>query len=40
MLTSKPRLIWDDNIKIDLNIRNWIDSVQDKDYWRAIRKRY
>ena len=32
---------WEDNIKMDLkeigvNVRNWIDSVQDRDYWRAL----
>ena len=30
---------WEDNIRIDLeeigiNARNWVDSVQDRDYWR------
>ena len=25
------------NIKdIGINIRNWVDSVQDRDYWRAL----
>ena len=32
---------WEDNIKIDLkeigiNTRNWVDSAQDMDYWRAL----
>ena len=34
---------WEDNIRIDLkvigrpmNTRNWIDSAQDRDYWRAL----
>ena len=32
---------WEDNIKIDLkeigvNMRNWIDSAQDRDYCRAL----
>ena len=36
----KPALRWD-NIRIDLkeigvNTRNWVDLVQDKDYWRAF----
>ena len=31
---------WKDNItmylkEIGINMRNWIDSVQDKDYWNA-----
>ena len=30
---------WEDNIRMDLkeigiNMRNWIDSAQDRDYWR------
>ena len=36
---SKRR--WEDNIRIDLkeiviNTRNWVDSAQDRDYWRAF----
>jgi hypothetical protein len=36
-----PRLKWEDNIRMDLkemdiNTRNWIDSAQDMDYWRAL----
>ena len=27
---GKPRLKWEHNIK------NWIDSAQDRDYWRAL----
>ena len=32
---------WEDNIRMDLkgiciNTRNWVDSIQDKDYWRAL----
>ena len=32
---------WEDNIrmnlqKISINTRNWVDSVQHKDYWRAL----
>ena len=32
---------WEDNIRIDLkeigiNKRNWVDSAQDVDYWRAL----
>ena len=34
---GRPRRRWEDNIRIDLkeicvNTRNWVDSVQDKDY--------
>ena len=32
---------WEDNIKMDLkeigvNMRSWIVSTQDRDYWRAL----
>ena len=32
---------WEDNIKMDLkeirvSVRSWIDSAQDRDYWRAL----
>ena len=32
---------WEDNIRLDLteiviNTRNWVDSAQDRDYWRAL----
>ena len=32
---------WEDNIKMDLkeigvNVRIWIDSSQDRDYWRVL----
>ena len=38
---GKPRRRWEDNIKIYLkeigiNTRNWVDSFQDRDYWRAL----
>ena len=38
---GRPRRRWEDNIRIDLeeigiNTRNWVDSVQDKDYWRSL----
>jgi hypothetical protein len=38
---GKPRHRWEDNIRMDLeeigiNIRNWIDLAQDRDYWRAL----
>ena len=36
-----PRRRMEDNIRMDLieigiNTRNWADSVQDRDYWRAL----
>ena len=38
---GRPRRRWEDNIRIDLeeisiNAGNWIDSAQDRDYWRAL----
>jgi hypothetical protein len=38
---ERPRRRWEDNIKMDLkeigiNTRYWVDSVQDRDYWRAL----
>ena len=32
---------WEDNIRMDLkeigiNTRNWVESTQDRDYWRAV----
>ena len=38
---GRPRRRWEDNIimnrkEIGFNMRNWIDSAQDSDYWRAI----
>ena len=37
----RPRRRWEDTIRIDLkeigiNSRNWADSAQDRDYWRAL----
>ena len=37
----RPRLRWEDNIIMDLeeigrNAGNWVDSVQDRNYWRAL----
>ena len=37
----RPMRRWEDNISMDLkeisiNIRNWIDSAQDRDYWRPF----
>ena len=38
---GKPRCRWEDNIKMDLkeigfSTRNWVDSGQNTDYWRAL----
>ena len=38
---GRPRRIWEENIRKDLiemgiNTRNWVDSAQDSDYWRAL----
>ena len=38
---ERPRSRWEDNIRMDLkeigiNTRNWVDSAQDRDYWRAL----
>ena len=38
----RPRHRWEDNIRTDLkeigiNTRNWVDSAQDRDYWRAFK---
>ena len=40
-LVGRPRRRWEDNIKmnlreIDINMKNWVDWVQDRDYWRAL----
>ena len=37
----RPRRRWENNIKMDIeemdiNTRNWVDSAQDRDYWRAF----
>ena len=36
-----PRRRWEDNIRMDLeeigiNVGNWADSAQDREYWRAL----
>ena len=46
ILTGKPTgnglsCRWEDNIRMDLketgiNTRNWLDSAQDRDCWRAL----
>ena len=38
---GRPRRRWEDNIRMDLkeigiNTRNWFDSAQDSEYWRAL----
>ena len=38
---GRPRRRWEDNIRMELeemgvNAGNWIDSAQDRDYWRAL----
>ena len=38
---GRLRRRWEDNIRLDLkemgvNTRNWVDSAQDRDYWRAL----
>ena len=38
---GKPRRRWEDNIRIDLeaigiNAENWVDSAQDRNFWRAL----
>ena len=38
---GRPRRRWEGNIRMDLeeigfNVGNWVDSAQDRNYWRAI----
>ena len=38
---GRPKCRWEDNIRMDLeeigiNAGNWVDSAQDRDYWRAL----
>ena len=38
---GRPRRRWEDSIRMDLkeigiNTRNWFDSAQNRDYWRAL----
>ena len=38
---GRPRRRWEDNIRMDLkelriNMRNWVDLAQDRDYWKAL----
>ena len=37
----RPKRMWEDYIRMDLkeigiNIRNWVNSTQDRVYWRAL----
>ena len=38
---GRPWCRWEDNIRMDLeeigiNAGNWVDSAQDRNYWRAL----
>ena len=38
---GRPRRRWKGNIRmnlkeIDINMRNWVDLAQDRDYWRDL----
>ena len=38
---GRPRRRWEENIRMDLeeisiNVGNWVDSAQDRDYWRVL----
>ena len=38
---GRPRRRWEDNIRMNLeeigiNVGIWVDSAQDRDYWRAL----
>ena len=40
---GRPSCRWEDNIRmyfkeIGIGMRNWVDSAQDRDYWRALVK--
>ena len=39
-LLGRPRHKWEDNIRMELkeiiSMRNWVDSAQNRDYWRAL----
>ena len=41
ILLGRPRRRWEDNITMDLekigiNAENWVDSAQDRGYWRVL----
>ena len=38
---GRPRRKWEDDIRMDLkeigiSTRNWVDSAEDKNYWRVL----
>ena len=36
---GRPRCRWEDNIRMEeigINAGNWVDSAQDRDYWRVL----
>ena len=38
---GRPRRRWEENVRMDLeeisiNTRNWVDSDQERDYWKAL----
>ena len=38
---GRPRRRWEDNIRMDheeigINAGNWVDSTQDRNYWRVL----
>ena len=38
---GRPRRRWEDNIRtgikeIGIHMRNWVNSAEDRDYWRAL----
>ena len=38
---GRPKHRWKDNVRmyfkeIGINTRNWVDSAQDRDYWRSL----
>ena len=40
-LLGRPMHMWEDNIRMDIkeigvNTRNWVDSAQERDYWKSF----
>ena len=38
---GRPRRRWEDNVRmdleeIDINAGKWVDSAEDRDYWRSL----
>ena len=33
---GRPRSRWEDLEEMGINAGNWVDSAQDRDYWRAL----